>query len=828
MGENNCELFECEQITLDTSSQCFAKAATLKVLPNTQYIFVVFRSKKVKAHITYELTVSPPSNDLCEFALDLNGIGFGDTNSTVGAMSEFGGCSEVTVDSPALWYRVDIRNVNTMVLFVNGPSDTVVGIYEGPCNNLACYSTGDDFTSLLNPTMEVMVNRDTTYYLSIANYNRNENAGFSLLYVPSSTSSPSADDCEIPLPLTLEAFYLTLELDTRGATSDHFGEIRECSGKEIYTNVWYSFNAGSFNWFEMTLCGFDTESRPFAFSNFPLWIQLFKNFEEDCSNLRCAGTTEPACGSFGEGGYVKAPIVQNQNYVITIGGLYHTVGSASLLYRGYTNQAPINDECSAATSSVNGAQNLAFAGDTSFATQDALFVGKECGGVSMDGAEVWYKFDTLNFNHATISICPSSFDRNILPFDTKIFLFHFPPTNTCDPMIDCIGNDDSQDLNCGFPGAQIYTMLKRNTEYHVAVGGYSASRGAFTLTVSLEVFPAENDDCTDAIVLDFSSSNPLVVEGDATDATLDHTSECVVAPNGNVWYQFTTPNAPFNMASITTCDFTSNPVQIVVYLGDEICSAVSGSLLCLTSSTLCVSEDPLGASVQFPITPSPLSLVAFHAFPALTSAQFTFMAELYVGPTLSPSMSESSTKSATPSFSSTPCPCPCPSPCPSPSSSPSFSASRSFNSSPSASPSSQTNSASFSQSASASFNSFPATTSNSPTPSSFSPSPTINAMSTTPSSSFSFVPLPPSSTPSFYVGQATILPPEKSLSQDPSRSSTPSGIPLNQFDSPSNSPMPVVVADPNSAGSNSNPILISQGVTQAVEVQEAERDIRSE
>ena len=98
-------------------------------------------------------------------------------------------------------------------------------------------------------------------------------------------------------------------------------------------------------------------------------------------------------------------------------------------------------------------------------------------------------------------------------------------------------------------------------------------------------------------------------------------------------------------------------------------------------------------------------------------------------------------------------------------------------------------------------------------------------MSTTPSSSFSFVPLPPSSTPSFDVGQATILPPEKSLSQDPSRSSTPSGIPLNQFDSPSNSPMPVVVADPNSAGSNSNPILISQGVTQAVEVQEAERDI---
>src|SRR3990167_2445161 len=643
VAPRDCVIMQtCLQMSLTQASGCAdGTQAFLEVYPNTLYTITIISPSGGNFHLHYELSTVVPTNNVCNFALAV--AGFSVEGTTAGATIDFPLCCGEIYNN--VWY-VYVTSVftNAVEIQTSGSGDLVITIFTGSCGALECYTSSDDYSDSLFPIFLFQALPVTTYYISISSFAPNSPVTFQLTAIEVLYPSISNDLCINAHLITLLPDSQLLQVFVQGALDTVISE--QCSYSiGITSDVWYAFYSSVYNQFEISLCTVPDFGD--TFTNFPVWLELY---EGGCNSLVCASKAEEACGTYGKGGFIRTAIIPNKTYLLRVGALYNREGSAAFRYIASINEVT-NDECATAIS-IFGSQAL-IPGDAYYATQDQLSIGNSCGGVSMDGAEVWYQFYSDTKNYVTISSCPGTYNSIDFPYDSKLFLFQFD-VSPCSSSFTCIGNDDStvDDLVCGFPGAKLSSSLSLFSEYYIAVGGYKASRGGFTLDIAAYAIPPSNDDCAAAITIDFSNLNPQLITGSTLYATIDN-AFCSILVLENVWYSFINPLASYNTAIFTTCvSQASSDVPIVLLAYDGDCLPTP----CIEYSGTC----SLGTELIFPISPFQTYLVSVSSDNG-QFASFTIFAQLFSQPTSTstptptPSMSSTATATSTPtpSMSST-------------------------------------------------------------------------------------------------------------------------------------------------------------------------------
>jgi hypothetical protein len=158
------------------------------------------------------------------------------------------------------------------------------------------------------------------------------------------------------------------------------------------------------------------------------------------------------------------------------------------------------------------------------------------------------------------SLCEGTF------YDSAITVM----SGSCD-FLTCVASDD--DFCAGFGPSQVIFPTNAGETYYIVVRGFGAGAGAFTLSVS-ELVPPANDDCVNATQITCNSSNPADNLG-ATDNFADDLYLCrVFGGDGtaSVWFRFT---ATDDSAVVSTCNsfFPADDSIIQVFSGP--CGALS-------------------------------------------------------------------------------------------------------------------------------------------------------------------------------------------------------------------------------------------------------------
>jgi len=180
-----------------------------------------------------------------------------------------------------------------------------------------------------------------------------------------------------------------------------------------------------------------------------------------------------------------------------------------LAYACPAEAAPPHDDCSNA---IVAAAGVPYNGTTVGATG---FYWSMCGW--NDTLDVWHRFTPGSSAQVLISLCGSSFDTTLSVFD-----------GCGGTELAC--NDDS----CGWQ-SQLEVGLTGGQAYYIRVAGYDGETGSYTLTISENVQPPPNDDCSNAIVV--VQDTPY--EGTTTGATGALQSSCALGDTLDVWHTFT-------------------------------------------------------------------------------------------------------------------------------------------------------------------------------------------------------------------------------------------------------------------------------------------------
>jgi hypothetical protein len=219
--------------------------------------------------------------------------------------------------------------------------------------------------------------------------------------------------------------------------------------------------------------------------------------------------------------------------------------------------APVNDECSAATFVTNGS--------TAYSTLNATTDGPEefgpCSkaGYNQLGSDVWFRYTASCTGDVTVSTCDAD-------FDTKLAAYFDCPTGSGE-LITC--NDDS----CG-TGSEITFAATQGVEYLIRLGGHLDATGSGTLTIDCDPLFAVNDNCVNAIPVGNGS-----FAFDTTDATTDGPAhpECVTSDDGgqtyhDIWYRYTAL-CPGTL-TVSTCDNADYDTDLVIYDGTDCSNLV--------------------------------------------------------------------------------------------------------------------------------------------------------------------------------------------------------------------------------------------------------------
>lgn len=177
----------------------------------------------------------------------------------------------------------------------------------------------------------------------------------------------------------------------------------------------------------------------------------------------------------------------------------------------------------------------------------------------------WFTFTSTTAGEiVTVSTC------NQAGYDTRLSVY-----SDCTLTNQIAQNDDG-------PGCSGFTSLLQfqgdgSSTYYIAVDGFNGASGAFDLTITCELPPA-NDDCSGAIAISCNSQT--------LGTTINSTDDSAVAPDctgpgtsNGVWYIYTDTTGLVTDINLNTCGpNTDYDTQISVYSGD------CGTLTCITGN----------------------------------------------------------------------------------------------------------------------------------------------------------------------------------------------------------------------------------------------------
>lgn len=201
---------------------------------------------------------------------------------------------------------------------------------------------------------------------------------------------------------------------------------------------------------------------------------------------------------------------------------------AILLVAGQTAYAaPSNDNCANAIQTGN-VTNLAF--NTTGGTPDGP-TGSSMG-VNVD---IWYIYTPAHTGIATISLCGSSFDTQLVVYSGD----QCPATT----QREIAYNDDF----CGYQ-SQLNVSVVCGNKYLIQIGGFAGGTGTGVLTISSSGTPCSsapaNNNCANATVV----GNVTNLAFSTVGATFDGPGACMTS--SNIWYKYTatcTGSATFSL-----------------------------------------------------------------------------------------------------------------------------------------------------------------------------------------------------------------------------------------------------------------------------------------
>lgn len=211
-----------------------------------------------------------------------------------------------------------------------------------------------------------------------------------------------------------------------------------------------------------------------------------------------------------------------------------------------------SDDCSSATP-INVDPNCSspVSGTTSGATQTIA----GCSGNADD--DVWYEFTATNTAHA-ITVTPSA------GMDAVVQLF----SGSCSSLISEMCKDS---YGTGVAEVLTFSNLTVGASYKIRVYEYAAGSGSgsFTICVRDVATPPSNNDCSNAISLNVTSSC-VPTSGTTVGATPASFAGCAGNPDDDVWYQFIATDA---VQTVTTS--TSDGIDLVMNIYSGTCSTLN-------------------------------------------------------------------------------------------------------------------------------------------------------------------------------------------------------------------------------------------------------------
>jgi len=172
----SCGTFTCAG-SRDIGGTGAEEAVTIDVVAGTQYWinaghFGNSTDFQETGNLTINTNFSPPSNDLCADAIEIN-CGDQLEGNNAGATSSGSSDCGVHTSNLGVWYHFVPTNGGGVTAFwTTAEFDTKMTIYSGDCDTLTCVANDDDTTGN-QPYIEIETLPETDYYIYVMGYGAN-------------------------------------------------------------------------------------------------------------------------------------------------------------------------------------------------------------------------------------------------------------------------------------------------------------------------------------------------------------------------------------------------------------------------------------------------------------------------------------------------------------------------------------------------------------------------------------------------------------------------------------------------------------------------------
>ena len=433
----------------------------------TSYLVFVTSDTQYRSEfdLNFELSVSlSPLNDECSDAITLTDkqpYVFGSVYLSTYSTPQ-NNCFPTTATGN-VWYQFNSEWYNTVFISTcSSPSllDASFLLYAGSCTDVICITSSTACPSLnststratSNQLLQSFLKPQSNYLIAVVSGSSNSisESNFEFEFRLKTSSPPANDDCTNPTLLPPTPGFVSG--NTLFATLD---SASFCNNNTyFYPNVWYIYNSGSNNHFNVT---------DFASLRSPLKFVLY---EGSCTSLTCVGE------SFN--GFFAAETKLFTNYLLAVFDTtpydqFTLIISDFNFAIGFESKLPpSNDEC--ANAILLAIPTDTVRGDTLYSTFDST----KCG-VVPDG-DVWYTFNpgTL-YNSVFASLCPSNGSSS---FNSVVSLF----SGVCGGEYICTATGTA----CPALGSELtYSGLVPNLPYFITVSGFINAQGTFQLYFEL-------------------------------------------------------------------------------------------------------------------------------------------------------------------------------------------------------------------------------------------------------------------------------------------------------------------------------------------------------
>jgi hypothetical protein len=427
----------------------------------------------------------------------------------------------------SVWFTWTPTESSRVVIETCGSGfDTLLGVYTGATVGALSVVAGNDDSCLRQSSVAIAVTAGTALRIAVDGFDGEQ--GAITLIIRTAPAGPPNDnfaDAQVlagDLPLTATGL-------SNGATWEP-GEPQHPWLPGTGSSVWYRWTPAVTEFVAIGTCG----------SGYDTLLLVYTG--SVVSALTPVAGNDDGCGGQSRVGFTAtAGIV----YSIAVAGIEQGEMTVTIQL---ANQPPANDSFGSAQQ-MTGSLPIQLSGTNVDATKEL----EPNHGRSAGGASVWYQWDAARSGGITVDTCGSTFDTLLGVYTGASPL----------ALTSVVQNDDA----CGAHSGVTFAAVE-GTTYRIAVDGFQARQGEFTLRIQESSLPG-TDGFADAPTL--AGSPPITTYGTTIGATSEsgEPHHAGSPDTSSIWYRWTP--AASDVIVMETCDsLHTTSTMLGVYTGTEL------------------------------------------------------------------------------------------------------------------------------------------------------------------------------------------------------------------------------------------------------------------